>query len=322
MSKNLNSKHLDKQNQTDLVSDFFSLSNVADDFSPNLNIAFAIDKNYLKPCGILIFSILKNNPHIKFDFHIFTNYFDSFGFDELLKQYSNFRIHVYIVNTSYFDNLQTTGHFTTAIYYRLSIAHILKSKVDQYLYLDSDILCFGKMDDLLQIEIKDHVLAAVEDIYVRKDYIQDLGLRSDSQYFNSGVLFINIEKWLDFEVLEKFKQHINLRAYKYPDQDVLNMILENKIVFMNEKFNYFTDHNIQPVFKHFVSTPKPWSICVSQNEDYLQYYYASPWRDCPLNPPRDAKEAKKFAIKLFKSNKMIESFKWFSIYLRRKLNRK
>lgn len=304
-----------------LVLDHTVFSSLDDlNFEPQLNFVFAIDKNYLKPCGILIFSILKNNPTIKFDFHIFTNFFDDFGFNELLKSYPNFRLHVYKINTSYFDELQTTGHFTTAIYYRLSIAEILKNKVDTYLYLDSDILCFSKVDDLININLENHILAAVEDIHIRKDYIENLGLPKNTQYFNSGVLFINTEKWLESNILEKFKEKINLRDYKYPDQDVLNILLLDKVLLINEKFNYFNEGEIKPIFKHFVSTPKPWSICVSNNDDYLEYYYQSPWKNLPLDAPRNGKEAKKFAIKLFHLKKYAESLKWFIVYLKEKFN--
>lgn len=303
----------------DLVIEQLMLSNSDDSFVPQLNIAFAIDQNYLKPCGICMFSILKNNPKINFDFHILTNHFDSFGFDKLLKQFSNFRIHIYKINTSYFDSLQTTGHFTTAIYYRLSIAAILKDKVEKFLYLDADILCFSKLDDLLDINIENYILAAIEDEYVRKDYIAELGLPENSKYFNSGVLLINTKAWLDFDLLEKFKNKISLRAYKYPDQDVLNILLNNKILFIDEKFNYFSEKAIQPVFKHFVSTPKPWSVCVTGNADYLNYYNQSPWKDKPLDTPRNSKEAKKYAIKLIKSGEFIQSFKWFLMYLRKKI---
>ena len=63
----------------DFVSKTYTLSNAQDNFVPNINIAFAIDKNYLKPCGITLYSITKNNPDINIDFHIFTTFFDPKG---------------------------------------------------------------------------------------------------------------------------------------------------------------------------------------------------------------------------------------------------
>ncbi|OFD25772.1 hypothetical protein A1D07_10745, partial [Acinetobacter baumannii] len=64
----------------DFVSKTYTLSNTQDNFVPNINIAFAIDNNYLKPCGITLYSITKNNPDINIDFHIFTTFFDPKGY--------------------------------------------------------------------------------------------------------------------------------------------------------------------------------------------------------------------------------------------------
>ncbi|MEB3768266.1 glycosyltransferase family 8 protein [Acinetobacter sp. MD2] len=287
------------------------------DFSPDINIAFAIDKNYLKPCGVTIFSIIKNNSDLKIKFHIFTTYFDESFFNELIAE--NIQIEVHILKTDYFDQLQTTGHFTTAIYYRLSIANILNNKVDKFIYLDADILCSGSIKELLNLELNDHLLCAVRDSSMKVQDITNLGLPKNQLYFNSGVLLINTKKWLDFKVFEKFTQLINKKNYEYPDQDVLNIILKDHTYYLDEKFNYFSKNPIAPVFTHFVSTPKPWSICAINNESYLEYYYQSPWRNIPLDAPRNYKEMKKYAKKLWFRRNFLQSFKWFYMYLIGKL---
>lgn len=53
-------KRFQVNSNQNLVIDQFMLSNSDTDFSPQLNIAFAVDQNYLKPCGISIFSILNS----------------------------------------------------------------------------------------------------------------------------------------------------------------------------------------------------------------------------------------------------------------------
>ncbi|MFH4043699.1 glycosyltransferase, partial [Acinetobacter baumannii] len=87
--------------------------------------------------------------------------------------------------------------------------------------------------------------------------------------------------WNDFQVFEKFNQLISKRDYKFPDQDVLNILLANKVNFIDEKFNFFTQEKIDPVLIHFVSSPKPWSVAASHSAKYLEYYYQSPWKDQP-----------------------------------------
>lgn len=287
-------------------------------FQADLNIAFAIDKNYLKPCGICIYSILKHNPNLNIDFHIFTTYFDATHFKALLT--ARIRIHVHILKPDYFDSLQTTGHFTTAIYYRLSIAHILKDQVKSFLYVDADILCTGSLDDLTTVSLDHAVLGAVQDSSMKLEDITGLGLPNTHRYFNSGVLLIHCKHWLDFDVVEKFTQLIGQREYEYPDQDVLNLILEGHIEYLDEKFNYFSENDIQPVLMHFVSTPKPWSICAMNNALYLKYYAESPWQHEALNPPRNYKEEKKYAKKLWKNKEYLHSLQWFYRYTVHKLN--
>ncbi|MDA0624950.1 glycosyl transferase family 8, partial [Acinetobacter baumannii] len=138
---------------------------------------------------------------------------------------------------------------------------------------------------------------------MKPDYIKSIGLNSNNKYFNSGVLFINVKAWNDFQVFEKFNQLISKRDYKFPDQDVLNILLENKVNFIDEKFNFFTQEKIHPVLIHFVSSPKPWSVAASHSAKYLEYYYQSPWKDQPLDAPKNSKEAKKYAKILWRQSK-------------------
>lgn len=304
---------------SNLVIEQHTLSTHQSNVQADLNIAFAIDKNYLKPCGISIYSILQHNPNLNIDFHIFTTYFDETHFKTLLND--QIRIHVYILKPDYFDSLQTTGHFTTAIYYRLSIAHVLQYQVKSFLYIDADILCTGPLDEVAQISLDNHVLAAVQDSSMKLADITNLGLPATHRYFNSGVLLIHCQNWLTFEVVEKFTQLIGQREYEYPDQDVLNLILKGHIEYLDEKFNYFSHNSIQPSLIHFVSTPKPWSICAMNNSIYLDYYYQSPWKHEPLTAPRNYKEEKKYAKKLWHEKKYIDSLKWFYLYTIHKLNK-
>lgn len=303
------------------VKESYTLSTHQDNFVPDINIAFAIDKNYLRPCGVTLFSITEHNKDLNIDFHIFTTFFDRFGYDEILANNPNIRIHVYILDTQAYDHLQVNGHFTTAIYYRLSIADILKDKVERFLYLDADILCFRSLKKLVQFDLSPYVLAAVQDKCMKKEYMLSIGLDTNKKYFNSGVMFINIAAWHKNDVFNKFNALINEKIYKFPDQDVLNFILSDQVYFLDQEFNYFTQDPIDPVIMHFVSSPKPWNVAAPHSQKYLPYYYKSPWKDIPLDMPRNSKEAKKYAKILWKKGKFFESLKWYLIYINKKLNK-
>ena len=298
------------------VKESYTLSTQQDNFVPDINIAFAIDKNYLRPCGVTLFSITEHNKDLNIDFYIFTTFFDRFGYDEILANNPNIRIHVYILDTQAYDGLQVNGHFTTAIYYRLSIANILENKLEKILYLDADILCTSCIKEINNINLKNKIIAGVEERWLDKNHLKSIGLPISHQYFNSGVMLINIPLWNENKILEEFNKHINRCSYKFPDQDVLNLILTNKIEYINEKFNFFSnDPKVFPIFTHYLSSPKPWSASATNNINYLKYYKKSPWGNIPLDPPKTRKEIRKYSHILWNKKNVIQSIKWFLKYL-------
>lgn len=286
-----------------------------------LNIAFAIDQNYLKPCGICINSIVVNNPDLCIDFFIFIDKFNSFGFDEIVEKNSNIRIFVYKINSNYFDLLQTNYHFSTAMYYRLVIAETLKKQVNQIIYLDADIICDNSLLPAIDIELDNNIIGAVVDDNFNLDYCQRLGI-DNNRYFNSGVLVINIKEWVNFNVFEKFTKLITSKKYDYPDQDVLNIILNGKTLYLEKIFNDLNqEFDNKSIFIHYVSSPKPWTLAAESNKKYLHYYNISPWKDTPLDLPKNYRDARKLSEKMFKKLKISSAIKWYFIYLIRKFSK-
>ena len=49
------------------------------------------------------------------------------------------------------------------MYYRMSIPCLLKGIAHTALYLDTDVLCLGNIDDLFEIDISNSLIAAVPD---------------------------------------------------------------------------------------------------------------------------------------------------------------
>lgn len=78
----------------------------------DINIALAIDENYITPSGVLLFSILENNKSSNIHFHIFTTCCELDKFKEFKEFKTN--ITIYFLNEDYFSSLQTPGHFTSA----------------------------------------------------------------------------------------------------------------------------------------------------------------------------------------------------------------
>ena len=300
-------------NEIALVSYFNGKNNI------DLNIAFAIDENYIIPSGVLLFSILKNNSNLNIHFHIFTTCDDMDKFCNFKK--FNADITIYVLNENYFSSLQTPGHFSPAIYYRVAIPYVLEGKVDNILYIDADVLCVSSLQELTLIDISDYYIAAVEDLGMSKNDVRNLGMLG--KYFNSGVMIINVEKWNVNDIFNKFMSLVNERVFAYPDQDALNILFDENILYISNKYNHFTEiESEEAVLVHYVGWLKPWSMAADNNETYLHYYSDSPFKSIPLQSPVNYKLAKRLARKYIKNNQIIKSVKWYFLYFFMKMKNK
>lgn len=295
-----------------------------------LNIAFAADHNYVKFTGIAIYSIIENNQSEYLHFHLFITQIDQDDIDKL-KKLGNDKINItlYYINTDFFNDLPICGHFSTAIYYRIAIPNIL-SHLDKILYLDTDILCLGSLIELYEINIQDNIVVCVEDYLMDNQHLQQLGMSPQEGYFNSGVLLINIKQWNEQNIFEKFCEIINKINIGYPDQDALNLILKDKKILINKKFNWI-EWNIYPekltltnpniILVHFVGEIKPWHE-VSDNAVYDYFKEKSPWAKINYLPPNNTRLFRKFSKRLWKKGRFIKAIKYQFIYLYRKIRKK
>ena len=298
--------------QETLLIDHMNRSNI------DLNIALAIDENYITPSGVLIFSILQNNENLNIHFHIFTTSKDLDKFNHFLDFKT--KITLYILNESYFSSLQTPGHFSSAIYYRIAIPTILFEKIDKILYVDADILCVNNLKELSSVDITHFYLAAVEDLEMKQSDKLSLGITE--KYFNSGVMLINIEKWIKEDIFTQFMELVNKNVYKYPDQDALNILFKNNVYYLSSKYNHFTEKDSNNAnLIHYVGALKPWSMASENNEMYLQYYNSSPFKNIALQIPNTHKIAKKLSKKYLKNKRYSKAIQWYFIYIIMKIKK-
>ena len=125
-----------------------------------------------------------------------------------------------------------------------SFAHkIAKSYLHQCLYLDTDILCIKDVSNLFKVDLKDKIAYVIKDATsIPKywdEYCKSIGMKSQ-KYFNSGVLLIDIDNYLMNDIGIKAIKLASKNDYKYLDQDVLNILLEGKVIFDNENHNNCT----------------------------------------------------------------------------------
>lgn len=310
-----------------------SKSTVSDDLSP-LHIAFGVDENYFLGMGVAIVSVLENNRDRPLVFHVLTPSIsdeNAARLRELELRYQTV-INVNIIDPSIFDefaDFPSFSQYSSAIFTRLLIAGTLYGVVDKVLYLDADIVCQGSIAELTAIDIDDCVVAAVGDVgTIAAKQVATLQL-SNEHYFNSGVLYINVENWMARDVWHQAVKAIfaSNKKFSFPDQDALNIVLDGRAKMIDAKFNWMYDlfsetasnRKIakEAVFVHFVGRLKPWHnwCCNPSNNLFLTYLALSPWADVTLYPPKNYKEMRMFSQGLRKTGKWGQGMIWYAKYL-------
>ncbi|NRT17273.1 lipopolysaccharide biosynthesis glycosyltransferase [Hymenobacter sp. 9A] len=163
--------------------------------------------------------------------------------------------------------------------------------MQRLLYIDVDTLVVGDLAGLATLDLGGKTVGAVtdRDMPVRSD----IGIDSVEQYFNSGVLLIDIAKWKAQRISEKALKIISEEPdliKGYPDQDALNMALRNDWYRLEAKYNvmrlYVPNEVPKRRFEEFLKDQKiihyngkkPWfSDCEHRlRHVYQQYARLSP----------------------------------------------
>jgi lipopolysaccharide biosynthesis glycosyltransferase len=301
------------------------------------HIAFGVDANFVRPMGVTITSILINNKEEDFIFHIFVNSIHDIDIDRLwnlVEQYKT-TIHLYFIDKDVFAQLPSTWQYSLATYNRFLLAHVLYGVADRVLYLDADIICIGKIRDILELEMGDKIVAVAHDEeneFVRKQ-IKKLRLRH-GKYFNAGVLCIDINKWQENDVSSKAMTLLveNYGEFNLLDQDALNVILDGNAKFISNRWNFMC--NLEKKIKeiptdtvliHYTAREKPWhKWCIHPlAATFTEYARESLWRDVPLDDkPRSYKEMKMLGRALFHRKDFVNSTYWYFKYVQEKIKSK
>ncbi|WP_432239369.1 glycosyltransferase family 8 protein [Herbaspirillum robiniae] len=306
-----------------------------------LHVAFGVDENFFRGAGVCIASILDNNPDLDFVFHVFT-----FGCTEdsraRLSRMSAERgvpMHVHVLDEGVFSRYRHNprGNYSNAIFTRILMPGVLAGVTDRMLYVDSDILCRGKLAELARMDLGEHVAAAAADVHtIAQRRLAAMELDGDF-YFNSGLLLIDIDNWNRARITERAIELIGSGRYKldYPDQDALNKVAHGHVMKLHPKWNVMFSllGNLRSckqklsisddaVMLHFGGPLKPWhswSHACAQSM-FLSYQRGSGWADVPLDRPRTYKQMHQCATYHRGHGKYPQALRWYAAYLHKKLS--
>ena len=165
-------------------------------------------------------------------------------------------------------------HGNTLTYARLLLPSLLPD-LDEILYCDADVLYGADLAGFWEIPLQGKSTAVVHDPLVKIlgndcDWIPDSSPEFLAPYFNAGVLKINLAYWRTHQISEKALAmgKSNPEKYQFWDQSILNILLQNSVVWAPPQFNCMIspegqiDAGTEPCEGknlHFISTTKPWA---------------------------------------------------------------
>jgi lipopolysaccharide biosynthesis glycosyltransferase len=257
-----------------------------------IHLAIAFDQNYLSPFYALLMSILEHNSRNKIVIHaIITGVTENEQeqIREFIRKHGH-DINFYEIDQEYVSKFVLVSKWTAAVYYRLFFTFLIPADVQRLLYIDTDVLVVNDLSELYRQDLHSYPVGAVYDNYVKT--APQLGIEQEGNYFNSGVLLIDVAKWKEQQISEKAMQF--LADYpdkiKFVDQDALNAVLKNNWKKMDWKYN--TMYSLIPqdirkdqlddfikdkVILHF-TLQRPWNmLCRNRYRDmYHRYLQQSP----------------------------------------------
>lgn len=204
-----------------------------------IHVALAFDENYQNPFLACATSILKNHEQATVEFHLIATSV-SFNQKQQIKNWlanEGFTASFYELKDTRVDQLITFSTWTQAVYYRLYFPFLISPTIERLLYLDTDTLVLKNLNEFYAFDLQGYPVAAVYDNYVKTQPL--IGIENEGEYFNSGVLLIDLKKWREHKISERTIEYL----LKYPqnirfvDQCGLNHTLKNKWLKLKPSFN-------------------------------------------------------------------------------------
>lgn len=144
------------------------------------------------------------------------------------------------INKKFFENVVTSDRIPETAYYRIAIPELFRGKnVERLLYMDCDMIAIKDITPLWDLEFNGAIVAAVEDAgFHQRLEKMEIPVQS-TRYFNSGLMLINLEKWLEQDITKKVLTFIeeNPEKLRFHDQDALNAILHDRWIPLHPKWN-------------------------------------------------------------------------------------
>ena len=232
-------------------------------FEESIPICFSVNNNFLPFTGVMIQSIIDHSNN-KNNYDIIVLCSDASNdlknkMASLANGKKNISIRFYDVNkffkvpkSLFTDNVYTQTSYSHEIYYRLLIPTLMP-EYKKVLYFDGDMIALTDVAELYHsTELGNNLIASSRDYaglchcYKEGDdrrwYREEvLGLSNVDNYILSGTLVINVPEFNKTYSGQKLMEIAGSMNWRQHDQDILNVVCENRILLVDGGWDYLQD---------------------------------------------------------------------------------
>lgn len=281
----------------------------------NMNILIAINKEYITPAKTMLRSLIDTNRGA-ISVYILNYELEKKDICNIKKNINRDNVEIcdIRIENKIFEKYYIPEQFSVEIFIRLIAYQVLPPDVDKILWLDSDMIILNDISELYKSRFDGRMMVVCKDIGcyesgVMEERRERLDNSEMKEYFNSGMLLMNLKKMRDNFNIEKVFEILNKKDIEliYPDQDILNMILWDDVkyaddnIYNKQVFSY-QNYDVNALRKnsnilHYVGKIKPWNFRYEGSAKKLYY--------------NELKKVDRRAYSLIRLKRILFRIKWF-----------
>lgn len=209
-----------------------------------INVMYATDENYAEIMCVSILSLLETNIDSKFHFYLVLDAVSEESTNKIREMIIDKGSEVTFIQKPDIRGMLgvslNTLRWSDSSYSRLFLRELFGSSpgIDKLLYIDCDTLITDSLRSLWETDISDYLGAACLEC-MSNMHKRIVGADKKANYINTGMLLINVSRWLDEDVQTVLSEFI--RKYKgnteYVDQGVINGTISNRFRIVDPRYN-------------------------------------------------------------------------------------
>lgn len=217
-----------------------------------INIVYTSDDNFVPQIETGIASVMENNRKNDIHFYIMSKGITDEHKAEMTWFVKCYKQDIDIIELPSMAELCgreiDTGGWNDIVLSRLFLDKLLPESVDKLLYLDGDTIVRHDLAYFYETDISEYVLGAAIEPVVPAKRKAAIGLEKDANYYNAGVLLMNLKLWAERDTGRRIMDFFAEHDYKLfaNDQDAINGCLKDEILPVSFTYNFSNTYHFYP----------------------------------------------------------------------------